>query len=116
MHDLVCKACTDTGLVRSTKGRIFNKMLHVRHVHFTKGQAYLIETNPPSRQTVCHIRIMAARVQSEKISGRESQGSGAPRSTDWRQTASQECELLIVAVGVGGWLLVAAGRFQTARV
>jgi hypothetical protein len=39
-HDLLCKACTDRGLVYSAKGIIFNNMLYMRYIHLTKGQAY----------------------------------------------------------------------------
>jgi hypothetical protein len=58
-----CKACTDTEIVYSAKGRICNNMLYERYVHSTKGQAYSYETNPSSRQRGCYIRTMTARVQ-----------------------------------------------------
>jgi hypothetical protein len=62
-HDLLCKACTDRGLVCSATARIFHNMLHVRYVHLTQGQAYTKQTNPSSRQRGRYIRTMTARVQ-----------------------------------------------------
>jgi hypothetical protein len=38
MHDLLSKAWTDRGLVYSAKATIFNNMLYVRYVHFTKAK------------------------------------------------------------------------------
>jgi hypothetical protein len=71
MHDLLCKACTDRGLVYSAKGRILNNMLYVQYIHLKKGQAY-----SSSRQRGYYIRTMTAGVQlKEKVSGRKPQGA-----------------------------------------
>jgi hypothetical protein len=51
-------------------------MCHMYNI--TEGQAYSQETNPSSRQRGCYIRTIIASVQSEKISGRGSEGA-------WRQ-------------------------------
>jgi hypothetical protein len=63
---MLCKACTDKGLVYSAKGRILKNMVYVRNVHFTKGQAYSWERTPSSRQRGSYIRTITARFQLKK--------------------------------------------------
>jgi hypothetical protein len=75
---MICsgKACTNSELVYSAKGRIFSNMLYVPYVRLIKGQAYSQEINPSSRQKGCYTWTMTAKVQLlKKISGRESQGA-----------------------------------------
>jgi hypothetical protein len=43
-------------------------MLYVPYVHFDKGHAYSLETDPFIRQRGCYIRAMTARVQLKKKS------------------------------------------------
>jgi hypothetical protein len=65
-HNLLCKACTDRGLVCSAKGRSFNNMVFVRNIHKTKGQAYSEEGDPSSRQRGSYIRTTTTRVHLKK--------------------------------------------------
>jgi hypothetical protein len=41
MHDLLCKAYTDRGLVYSVKGRIFNNTLYMGYVHLTRPNIFI---------------------------------------------------------------------------
>jgi hypothetical protein len=50
-HDLLCKACTDRGLLCSAKGRIY--MIYVRYVHLTKAKSiHRRQSHPAVRQDV----------------------------------------------------------------
>jgi hypothetical protein len=40
-HDLLCKACTDRGLVCSAKGRIFNNMLYAKYTLDKKPNTFV---------------------------------------------------------------------------
>jgi hypothetical protein len=75
MHDLLCKAWTDRGLVHSAKGRIFNNCtiskLDERPSIFTTDQPIF------SSKTILY-KDYYRKGSVEKISGRESQGA-------WRQ-------------------------------
>jgi hypothetical protein len=58
------------------KQEFFSNMLYVRNVHLTKGQAYLQERKPSSRQRGCYKRTITERVQmGKRIPGRVFQGA-----------------------------------------
>jgi hypothetical protein len=46
MHDLLCKTCTDRGLVGSAKGRIFNNMLICANCALDESTSVFIRDTP----------------------------------------------------------------------
>jgi hypothetical protein len=54
MHDLLCKACTDKGLVCSAKGRIFNNMLLCAKCTLDEGQSIFMRQTHLLTERVLH--------------------------------------------------------------
>jgi hypothetical protein len=85
------RACTDSGLVYSAKGRIFSNMLQVRYVHLTKGQEYSFIWDKPifSSERMLRKDYYCKGSIEKNLWSWVSRGL-TPRRTDWWQTASRK--------------------------